>query len=319
MRIAVWLTSHDSESLNFAPGHARRLERELPGAEVVRCADEAEFLAALPAAELALVWVFRQEWFPLAPRLRWLATPAAGREWTLVEPPPGVRQLYGSYHGRIMGETALALLLGACRGVFWTMTQPDPWPRLELSRRARLLHGAHLAILGFGHIGEHIGRLAKPFGCRLTGIKRQPSPAPAWFAPGDRLATFAELDALLPSVDHLLLCLPLSPATDKLLDRRRLALLPPQAWVYNLGRGNAIDEAALAEALAAGRLAGAALDVFQDEPLPADSPLRRLPNCVLLPHGSAFAPEYMDFFLDELLPQLRREPAAAAVSKGTIP
>ena len=100
------------------------------------------------------------------------------------------------------------------------------------------------------------------------------------------------------------LCLPSGPETDRLLDARRLALLRPTAFLCNFGRGNLVDEDALCAALRAGRLAGAVLDVFREEPLPADSPLRAAPNLWLLPHASAFSPDYVDLYFEELAPFL---------------
>ena len=111
---------------------------------------------------------------------------------------------------------------------------------------------------------------------------------------------------MLPRADHLVAFLPSGPGTDRLLDARRLALLPPGAFLYNFGRGNAIDEDALAEALRAGRLGGAVLDVFRTEPLPADSPLRSAPRCHLYPHASAFAPDYLDLCFEELAERMTR-------------
>jgi phosphoglycerate dehydrogenase-like enzyme len=115
------------------------------------------------------------------------------------------------------------------------------------------------------------------------------------------------LDTVLPAADHLVLALPGGAETDSLLDARRLSLLPPHAAIYNVGRGNAIDESALASALVAQAIAAAYLDVFAREPLPADSPLRSCPNAFLLPHISAIAPNYLDLFLRELAQRLKME------------
>ena len=104
---------------------------------------------------------------------------------------------------------------------------------------------------------------------------------------------------LLSVLCNLLCFLPSGPETDRLLDARRLALLNPSAFLCNFGRGNLVDETALAAALRAGRLGGALLDVFAEEPLPADSPLRSAPRCWLLPHASAFAPDYLDLYFEE--------------------
>jgi phosphoglycerate dehydrogenase-like enzyme len=168
------------------------------------------------------------------------------------------------------------------------------------------LRGSHVVIVGFGSIGRTIGKQLKGFGVRITGVKRSPAHAPDYFDKDDRIASTEALDQILPQADHLVLCLPGGKDTDRLLDQRRLALLPLRAWVYNVGRGNAIDEEALARSLKDGALSGACLDVYEREPLPSGSPLRTAPNVLLMPHASAFAPNYMDRYLDELIPLLQR-------------
>ena len=301
--ITVWLTNPEIGCFAFSDANRAHLEQRLPHAIVAVCRDEAELTAALPQTDIALVWRFRQEWFPLSPRLRWIATPAAGRDYFHVQPPAEVRLTYGTFHGELMGETVLAMMLGTLRGVVATAAAraTDAWPRVPLSRQMRTLRGAHLVILGFGHIGNWVGRLAKPFGVRITGIRRTAGQPPDYFGAADRVVSAGELDRVLPEAEHLVLCLPRSDETDNILDARRIALLAPHAVVYNIGRGNAVDETALARALREGRLAAACLDVYQTEPLPADSPLRDCPNALLMPHASAFAPNYLDSFLDEFV------------------
>ncbi len=307
MRTIVYLNNMGTPCFNFGPLQVERLKRAMPELDITICRDEADLLHFLPEARIVIVWRFEQAWFDLAPRLRWLITPAAGRDYFAVSPPPHVRQFYGSFHGKLMGETAVGMLLGASRGIILAMQAKgcDPWPSALLSSSMRLLRDSHVVILGFGNIGRWIGRLAKPFGPRLTGINRHGGERPDYFNSQDRLATMAELDAILPDTDHLVVCLPSGSATDLLLDRRRFSLLPSYAWVHNLGRGNCIDEAALVDALRQGTLGGACLDVFQKEPLPMDSPLRQAPNLLIMPHASAYGPEYMDTFVDEIVARLQ--------------
>ncbi len=312
MQIVLWINHRHVSEWVLTPEQAARFERQLPpGTHVTCCASSAEFLAALPTAEVAVVWKFRPEWFERAPRLRLLATPAAGREYLPDACPPGVSLHFGSFHGAIMAETVLALILGLCRGVLEHARELSPprselWPRDRYSGHLSRLHGAHLVLLGFGHIGQWVARYAKPFGPRITGIRRNPSrERPAFLDPTDRVLGLDALDAVLPTADHLVLALPATPQTDLLLDARRIALLAPTARVYNVGRGNAIDETALAAALHSGRIAAAALDVCATEPLPADSPLRTTPSCFLYPHVSALARDYLDLYLEELAAFLR--------------
>lgn len=306
LTVAVWLHSPRVGCFCFAAEHALRVEAAVPGARVVVCHGRDEFRAALCRADVAVAWQVRREWLADATRLRWIACPAAGREGVAQVERPGLRVTRGRFHGELMAETVLAMMLAECRGLRPLLRSPQTqgWPREELDRCMRPLRGSHAVILGFGHIGQWIGRLAKPFGVRVTGIRRRAMPPPAFFEEGDRLLSVALLDEVLPEADHLVLVLPASPETDGILDSRRLARLCPHAVVYNLGRGNAVDEDALAAALRENRLRAAYLDVFQQEPLAQDSPLRGLPNAVLMPHASAFSPTYLDLFLDEFLPQL---------------
>jgi phosphoglycerate dehydrogenase-like enzyme len=286
--VVAWLTSADVPAFCFTERHCRQLS----GRTVKIARNEAEFVAALPDAEIVLTWRFRQEWFALAPRLRWLATPAAGHDdlggLTL---PAMVRVTYGTFHGEFMAETVVGMMLAEVRGIADAIRLPGPWPQREIAARMRTLRGSHVVIVGYGHIGQWIARLLKPFGVRITGIRRRAST--------DALPVTA-LDGVLPTADHLVLVLPAGEESRNLIDARRLARLPAHAVIYSVGRGQCLDEAALAAALNAGRLRAAYLDVFQQEPLPADSPLLTARNLVRLPHASAVAEQYMERFVAEV-------------------
>ncbi len=310
MTVVVWLVAKPLAALRLGERHQNRLREALPEARFLFCLSREEFLEALPQADVVAAWVFKQEWLELAPRLRRIISPTAGAEWFPIQPPPGVSLEFSHFHGLIMAETVLGMILGHARGLFASrsLLAGNPWPRAELEPWLRTLRGSRLTVLGFGPVGQHVARLAKACGPRLTALRRSPAapdraPLP-WFEPGDRILPASELDRVLPETDHLVLCLPATPATDGILDARRLELLPAHAGLYNVGRGNAVDERALASWLSNRPLAAACLDVFREEPLPADSPLRALPNCLILPHLSAIAPEFLDLFVEELSDRL---------------
>ena len=280
--------------------------------EAVLCRDLESFLAALPTATHALTWTFRQEWFACAPKLRQIATPAAGKDYFHVTPPPGVVLRYGSFHGAIIGETAAGAVLALAHGLLQGASLmncgsrgAELWPRPFFdSGRTRRLAGSTVLVLGFGAIGRAAGKALKTFGVRILGLSRSRHPAPDWFGPGDEVLVASDLDAALSRADYVLCFLPSGPETDRLLDARHIGLMRPGSHLLNFGRGNLIDEAALARALDSGAIAGAVLDVFSVEPLPADSPLRRARNAFLYPHCSAFSPDYIDLFFDEWLAAL---------------
>jgi phosphoglycerate dehydrogenase-like enzyme len=263
---------------------------------------QAEFLQHLPEAEIAITADFPGQWLASAPKLRWVATNAAGRE-RIDEAALAVKEIkvtFGRYHGRIMAETALGMMLFAVRGLgdAYRLQKTASWCDGYLYDRVWTLQGKTCVILGLGHIGRHVARLTKACGMVNIGVKRHPAGPEVNV---DEVVPLTKLNKVLPRADHLVVVLPNIPATDNLLDRRRLSLLKPTACLHNVGRGNCIDEAALYDQLKEGKLKWACLDVFQTEPLPMDSPLRQLDNVLILPHTSAFTPEYYELFFEEFL------------------
>lgn len=306
MRIVTWLTHKQVPCWNFTETDAAYLNRLIPGADIRICRHEEDFLRELPEAEVVFVWRFKQAHFAHAPELRLIATPAAGKDYFHIDPPPYVTVSHGAFHGLLMAETVAGMVLGHCRGIIAARRLSGAaWPQAEVGANMRSLRGARVTILGFGHIGQWVARLLKPFGVGLTGIKRTVTDGfPAFFDGEDKIVPIGKLDEVLPVTDHLILCLPRSPETNHMINASRLALLDDHAVLYNVGRGNAVDEDALAAALRAGQLAGAYLDVFETEPLPLDSPLRECPNAFIMPHVSAVSPDYMRLFCDEVSARL---------------
>jgi len=302
MRLLVWLTHREVACFDLTREQARKLADRLPGVDVRVVRSEAAFLDALPRADAAIVWRFDDAWLAHAPRLRWIGTPAASREWVEVAPRDGLRVVHGTFHGEIIAETVVGMLLSQARGLREAdlLRTVDPWPRRAVAARARTLRGTRAVVLGFGHIGRWIARRLAPFGVRITGIVRRIDRPPEFSRDAHRIAGVEELDATLAGADWLILALPATRETDAIIDARRLALLPARATVVNVGRGNAIDEVALADALERGTLAAAWLDVFREEPLALDSPLRHARNAFLMPHASATAPDYLDLFIEEI-------------------
>jgi phosphoglycerate dehydrogenase-like enzyme len=147
----------------------------------------------------------------------------------------------------------------------------------------RELTGRQVTLLGAGSVGTECAKRFSAMGCRCVGLCRHPKDGAEGF---DAQRGIDTLDALLPETDILLVTLPLTDETRGMLDARRFALLKDGAVLVNMARGHIVDEAAMAAALKSGRLSGAVVDVFDAEPLPADSPLWALPNCIVTPHSS---------------------------------
>ena len=147
----------------------------------------------------------------------------------------------------------------------------------------RSIIGSNLVLLGTGDIGSNTARRLKALGANVTGVCRSgKSDEPAF----DRVVKVSELDSLLPTADALIMSLPSTPDTAGILSRERISALNPQALIINVGRGSAIDQEALVEALQSRSIGGAALDVMVPEPLPPEHPLWDCPNTIITPHCS---------------------------------
>ncbi|MFJ3406418.1 NAD(P)-dependent oxidoreductase [Promicromonospora sp. NPDC090134] len=239
--------------------------------------------------------------------LRWVQTLSAGPDVALRSgfAPDVVISSGQSLHDDTVTEHALALILASVRRIDVSLAaqrehrwakeiafaQADGVTGLEYS-----LDGARVTIWGFGSIALRLAPLLTALGAQVTGVASR-----AGERSGYPVVDAGGLDALLAETDLLVSLLPAVPATRHILDARLLGLLPPTARFVNVGRGATVDEAALEDALRSGRLAGAALDVMETEPLPADSPLWDVPNLILTPHVAGGRPRGAARFLAEQL------------------
>ncbi|KFH40610.1 D-2-hydroxyacid dehydrogenase-like protein [Hapsidospora chrysogenum ATCC 11550] len=232
------------------------------------------------------------------PNLRWIQSLAAGPNDVLsagFDTSRVVVTTGSGLHDRTVAEHALGLLLNAARR-FYEMRdfqlqgkwpghlggpQPDrPKDRFTTLRDARVL------VWGFGNIAKCLAPSLTLLGAEVRGVARSPGVR-------DGIQVYAEdsLPKLLPHTDALVMILPGSESTKNVLNAERLRLLPKHAWVVNVGRGTSIDEDALVDALEAGEIGGAALDVFQTEPLPEGSRLWKAPNVIVSPHAAGGRPQ----------------------------
>lgn len=296
-RVVVYL-EHGVSVFSVTDRELTSLAARLPEREFLRVRSESAFLEALSEASAAVVWDFRAEWYALAPRLELVATPSAGRERVHADPSGRVRVAYGSFHGAIMAESLLAMMLFMNRrlGHAEQARRERAWDRSAYVT-TRALAGQVALILGYGHIGAEMARLLSAVGMRVCGLRRDPMRAPAG---AERVYALPELQAALAEADHAVCILPGDESTTHLIDAAALERMKPTAYLYNLGRGNAVDEGALRAALTNGRIAGAFLDVFREEPLPDASPLWDTPNLHVTPHASAIRDDYLSSFFREL-------------------
>src|SRR5262249_17333860 len=222
-----------------------------------------------------------------ARNLKWLAVYAAGTDQKRFQDAMkrGIRLTTSAgAQSESVGLAAVTGMLALGRKLpHWLAArQKAEWAPLRGGDIPPDMPGQTAVIVGTGYIGKVIARVLQAIGMRTIGIRRSQAPLEHF----DRIAPLSALDTLLPQCDWLVLAAPLVAERRGLMDRRRLALLGPGAGLVNVARGELIDEPALADALANGRLRCAYLDVFTVEPLPKDSPFWRLPNVLISPHNA---------------------------------
>ncbi|HYM15470.1 MAG TPA: D-2-hydroxyacid dehydrogenase [Dehalococcoidia bacterium] len=222
----------------------------------------------------------------VAPRLRWIQLTSAGADRLLgsgyIEEGVVVTTASG-LHATPIGEFVLsAILMFAKRAPGSLRAQiRHEWARFAPSE----LRGATVGIVGLGHIGAEVGRLAKAFGCRVIATTRSATEQHSRPEADDVLPA-GELHTLLAEADYVVLSMPLTPATRGMIGEAELRAMKQTAVLINIARGPVVVEAALIRALREGWIAGAALDVFEREPLPQDSPLWDMENVIVTPHIS---------------------------------
>jgi D-2-hydroxyacid dehydrogenase (NADP+) len=304
MKVAIFLPNAIS-AFQPQPAQLAALRARYPQHELVVADTEAELQQQLADADAALVWRFQAAWYEQAPRLRFVATPAAGREKVAPDPHGRVRTLHGSFHGKIMAESLLGMLLFFARRLDLALAdqRAHRYQRQQYAGTRRLA-GQTALIVGYGPLGRECARLLKANGLRVLAVKRDTNVDPA---PADAVYAVEQLYSVLPEADHVIAILPGDTGAQHLFSDAAFSALRPGAAFYSLGRGNVVDEAALVRALVDGRLAHAFLDVFEQEPLPVESPLWDAPNLALTPHASAINAQYLDLWFDELEPELSVE------------
>jgi phosphoglycerate dehydrogenase-like enzyme len=245
-----------------------------------------------------------------APNLRWIQFHWAGIDHAIDAPimkkPELVATNLSGAAASQMAEYALALLLAMGHHMprLCSMHRLGEWPSDRWERFSPVeLRDSTVGIVGYGSVGRQVARLLQSFGARVLAAKRDARhPEDTGFTPeglgdptGDlvqRLYPIQALSSMLKECDFILVCVPLTPNTRGLIGVKEFAVMKPTAYIVDLARGGVIDQEALIAALRENRLAGAALDVFTQEPLPPDNPLWKLSNVLLSPHVAGFSPHY---------------------------
>jgi phosphoglycerate dehydrogenase-like enzyme len=319
------LIHSDVEVWNIPPGHVARLAREFPTHAFLHARSDDEAAPLLAGVEAAFSGQIDRELLLAAPRLRWIHSPAAG-VGSMLYPEMLARDVVLTNSRGMSADTIAEHIVGVTLALFRRLPlairrqAERRWAQDEISEPPsnRMLSGSRVLIVGFGAIGSATAVRLSAFGAHVTGVRRTPSSdlpqgVDAVYPP-DRLHD------LLPDADVIVVAAPETRETRRVIDADALARMKPDAVVVNVSRGKLIDEQALAAALQANRLGGAALDVFEHEPLSPDSPLWTLPNVLITPHTSGFRPDHWDaatgLFAENLRRFDRAEPLVNVVDKN---
>lgn len=293
------------EAFSIKQHHIETIRNAFPETVIEITEDSKVFRDKMAEADCILTWVFKPEWYAAAPKLKTLFTPAAGHDWVAADPSGRVKTSYGRFHGRIMRESLLSMMLYFNRNI--AKSEEDQknrfWGRFGYNDCSALF-SQRVLIVGFGSLGQSMAELLSAFGAGVTAVKRNITGFEK-HPHADRVITFDQMEEELPLADHVVLVLPGGKETDGIFTAAHFAAMKSGAVLYNLGRGTCYREDDLVNALKSGKLAGAGLDVFAEEPLAETSQLWDLPNVLLTPHSSAISREYIDLFVQEWIEAVR--------------
>jgi phosphoglycerate dehydrogenase-like enzyme len=316
---------HEFDLWNVPAWFPEKLQADFPAIEVVHRSSYEGVEKELGDCEILFAFALHPEQFRSAQKLHWIHTPTAAVHQLLFPELVNSNVILSNareVHGPVVAELVIALMFALAKKIPQAvgLQQKHSWGKSAIwndGPRPREIAGATLGLIGVGGIGRTVARIASALGMRVIAVrerpeKEKPQGVEAVYAP-------AQIDELLSQSDFVVVAAPLTEASRGLINADRLAAMRPDAYLINVGRGPHVDEAALADALRNRRIAGAALDVFDQEPLPADSPLWDLENLLVTPHTGSLTEKlwqrHYHVFSENLRRYLAREPLLFAVDK----
>jgi phosphoglycerate dehydrogenase-like enzyme len=279
--------------------------------EMETCLDEAEIMAGSVPPDLLV----------RAKKLRWYQHWGAGIDW-LIQHEGVVKKDFlltntSGIHAIPISEHILAFMLAFARNFPMSIRhqQQRYWDHQETGQLFELA-GKHVLIIGLGAIGKQTAHILSALGMHVAGIRRSPGQPVEGV---EYLAGMEDLDRILPQADFVVVTLPLTKDTHHIFNSSTFSKMKKSAYFINIGRGGTVHEADLVSALQEQQIAGAGLDVFETEPLPADSPLWDMPNVIITAHNSGISPLYdqraFAIFIDNLERYLHNQPLRNLVNK----
>ncbi|MBM3235734.1 D-2-hydroxyacid dehydrogenase [Candidatus Poribacteria bacterium] len=289
------------------------LKKEYPQVEFVYCAEQKDLADAITDADIYIGWLHSGHLLT-AKKLKWIQAPSSGVDYYLNIPELVKRDIIltnaRGTHSVCLAESALAMILAFTRGIrdATLRQQQRMWDFQEIRGKLVELTGSTMGIIGFGTVGRALAKRAQVFDMRIIAVDLYPADKPGYVS---EFWGFDRLDDMLRESDYVVVTVPRTPQTLGMIGAEQLTLMKPSAMLVGISRGGIIDEKALAQALREKRLAAAALDVFETEPLPADSELWDIENLLITPHvagGTQFETQYiLDIFRENLERFMRGE------------
>jgi phosphoglycerate dehydrogenase-like enzyme len=303
---------HHLDLWNVPAWFGQRLAQDFPQVQIAQRNTYDGVEQDLRDAEILFTISLRADQFAAAQNLRWIHAPtAAVHQFLFPELVNSEVVLTNSreVHGSVVAEHVMALIFALARKIPQAaqLQQKRVWGQEAIwseGAHPREIAGATLGLIGVGSIGARVAQMASALGMRVIAVREHiergnPEGVEAVFPP-------SAIDDLLKQSDFVVLAAPLIESTHALINAARLAAMKAGAYLINVGRGAQVDENALADALRSRRLAGAALDVFEREPLPPDSPLWSLENLLITPHTAGLTEKLWDRHYELLSDNLRR-------------
>jgi len=293
------------------PEMAERIRARWPEMRVVHLPDYDNLDRELPDADIFIGFTLRPEQFALARKLKWIHSTAAAVTQLMY---PELRQSgievtnASGIHSIPMGEHILGMLLVLARRFpdCFRNQQQSRWEQQEWwdkPVRPRELHGQVILLIGFGAVGRGVAKAVRPLGMRVWAVTRSGS-GDAELA--EKMFPVSKLDEALAEADFVVVAAPETPETNQMIGAAQFARMKPTAYFVNVARGALVDEAALIAALDAHTIAGAAIDVASEEPLPRENPLWKAENLFITPHVSAISDRLWERQADLVMENLER-------------
>lgn len=313
----ILISIGSKDSLWRAPAEmVQRVSERWPGMRVQNVPHSDESYAELPDTDILVDYSMRPEQLATAKKLRWIHSPAAGVR-QLVYPEMRSRGIVitngRGVHAVPMAEHVIGMIIALARRFPDALRyqKQHEWAQEKIARaqpHIRELRGQVILIIGFGAIGRETGRAARAFGMRVRAVTRtgQVRSKEGHEGLAERVYAMEELDAALPEADFVAIAAPETDQTRHMIGAKQLRAMKPTVFLINVARGSLVDESALIEALKTKMIAGAGLDVTEQEPLPSESPLWALENVLITPHVSALSESLWSRHAELLLENLER-------------